>query len=320
MHVPFLDRIRRPLDPTRAGVSDRSMLARLDAAPAGATLRDLFHHSTDEQWLWALTEGRATHPRLRELLPDLPPDDVQANFTGRSNAEAFGQAIAAETLFLRVARELGLDTERPEFRMIDMGCGWGRITQTFLRDFRPEQIEGIDVMDRAVEICRSTRLPCRVHRVRDVPPTDLPASSADLIVAFSVFSHLSERSHLAWVAEASRLLRPGGVLVVTTRGPSFIRVAEHYRSMGDAMPEFARTTACSFTDAKAWLARYDRGEFCFDAPHMSGESGEAFYGQAIVPAAYAERAWAPHFPTVRFVSEDSHGKFDQSIIAGRKAL
>lgn len=320
MHVPFLDRIRRPLDPTRAGAPDRSMLARLDAAPAGATLRDLFHHSTDEQWLWALTEGRATHPRLRELLPDLPPDDVQANFTGRSNAEAFGQAIAAETLFLRVARELGLDTERSDFRMIDMGCGWGRITQTFLRNFRPEQIEGIDVMDRAVEICRSTRLPCRVHRVRDVPPTDLPASSADLIVAFSVFSHLSERSHLAWVAEASRLLRPGGVLVVTTRGPSFIRVAEHYRSMGDAMPEFARTTACSFTDAKAWLARYDRGEFCFDAPHMSGESGEAFYGQAIVPAAYAERAWAPHFPTVRFVSEDSHGKFDQSIIAGRKAL
>ncbi len=317
MKIPFLNRGEGK--PPQAAPQPTPLTV-LDSAPPGSTLRDMFQGCTDADWLWALTDGRRTHPRLQELLPDLPAEDVQANFTGRSNAQAFEQAIAAESLFLRTARELGLDTGRADLCMIDMGCGWGRITQTFLRDFHPQQILGIDVMPMAIEICHSTRLPCRVLRVPDVPPTALPASSTDLIVAYSVFSHLSEKSHLAWVAEAARLLRPGGVLVVTTRGPSFIRIAEHYRMMGESMPDFARTTACSFEDAPAWLDRYQRGEFCFDAPHMSGDSGEAFYGQAIVPPQYAHRSWSPYFDQVRFIAEEEHGLFDQAIIAGRKAV
>jgi len=43
----------------------------------------------------------------------------------------------------------------------------------------------------------------------------------DFIYAFSVFTHLSESGQVAWLAELSRILRPGGYLLMTTHGEAF---------------------------------------------------------------------------------------------------
>lgn len=307
--LKFLSARKAPTDP---------MQARLARAKPGDSLRDIFAGCTDEQWVWALTEGRQKHDRIRALLPSLPPDELQAQFTGRSHRLAFEQAAAAVSLFLSEARSLGLDTARPGFRLMDMGCGWGRITQTFLRDFEPDQIIGVDVMDKAIEACRSTGLPCEVRKIPHFPPLEFETGSFDLIVAFSVFSHLSEPAHLAWVRELSRLLRPGGVAAVTTRPRSFIKMAEHMRAHGAAVPAHARGAATSFVDTPAWLDRYDRGEFCFDAPHISPDWPGVYYGEAAAPEGFVLRTWAPFFEEVRFTSAAEHGRFDQSLITARK--
>jgi SAM-dependent methyltransferase len=73
-----------------------------------------------------------------------------------------------------------------------------------------------------IEFCRSTNRWCHFERTDFRPPTPFPADRFDLIYAFSVFSHLSEPVHEAWLGELSRILRPGGLLVVTTREREFI--------------------------------------------------------------------------------------------------
>ena len=51
------------------------------------------------------------------------------------------------------------------------------------------------------------------------PPTAMPAGSFDVAVAISVFTHMEEDLQREWLAELHRLLRPGGLLIVSTLGP-----------------------------------------------------------------------------------------------------
>ena len=172
-------------------------------------------------------------------------------------------------------------------------------------------------MPEALEICRRTGLGCGLRHIPYMPPSGLESDSADLIVAYSVFSHLSEPAHMAWVEEFARVLRPGGVLVVTTRNRGFISYTETVRRMGE-IPPHARGTAASFVGADAWLAKYDRGEFCFDGANNGQAWPDDYYGEAVVPEGFAKRAWSSFLEGVRFTAAERHGRFDQSIIAARK--
>ena len=50
------------------------------------------------------------------------------------------------------------------------------------------------------------------------PPLEYSAETFDLVYAISVFTHLPERYQLLWLEEFRRILRPGGVLVLTVYG------------------------------------------------------------------------------------------------------
>ena len=55
--------------------------------------------------------------------------------------------------------------------------------------------------------------------IADRPPVAFPPASFDVAVANSVFTHLEEARQRGWLEELHRLLRPGGLLIVTTFGP-----------------------------------------------------------------------------------------------------
>jgi SAM-dependent methyltransferase len=46
----------------------------------------------------------------------------------------------------------------------------------------------------------------------------------DLVVAVSVFTHLSLELQEFWIAEMRRIIRPGGYLIMSTHGPSWFPV------------------------------------------------------------------------------------------------
>ncbi|MCZ0935230.1 MAG: class I SAM-dependent methyltransferase [Gemmatimonadetes bacterium] len=118
----------------------------------------------------------------------------------------------------RIANILGLHTPGPTDSVLDMGTGWGTIA--FVVAPLAREVVGIDLSDHSVSFCRdrlahADPAPNNVRFMQgDVRDCGLPSESFDVVYAADLFEHLwPEESNLT-VAEACRVLRPGGMLVV----------------------------------------------------------------------------------------------------------
>lgn len=279
--------------------------------PSFDSLASVFHHTPDDFWYWCLTEGLRQAPWLADALPKRPALDAQETFTGRSEDAAMEQAFGFYQVCKERLRALGR-TLTPETRVLDFGCGWGRITQVFLKDVHPWNLIGSDVLDRAIAHSRRAGIPFRLIKNDPLPPLPLPDASLDLVLSYSVFSHLSEDHALAWMKEFRRLLSPGGVVLATTRPRESLAAFARLRSSG-TVPDFALGAAQAFPDAEATLRAYDAGEYCF-SPTGGGPGLEGFYGETLIPLAYARRAYGPWFASVDLLDHLQHGRFDQNLL------
>jgi ubiquinone/menaquinone biosynthesis C-methylase UbiE len=276
------------------------------------SLKQLFGRASDEFWLWAFTEGYRTDERLRQILPAFPPEEVQLRFTGAAGDQTMQEAFGVYSLVRSLtAQHLG----RPLESVLEFGCGWGRVIRLFLRDVEPERLQGIDCMPAAIEICKATNPYCQFTLIDPFPPTALPDASFDLVYLYSVFSHLSEDAHLKWLAEFHRILKPGGLVVATTRPRDFILYCAEQRAQRQNAA-WAQGTVQAFKDTKDALARYDRGEFLYE-PLGGGDVLDAsFFGETCIPQAYVRQHWTRLFEFVGYLDDRRYSL--QNVIVVRK--
>src|SRR5207245_83916 len=110
-------------------------------------------------------------------------------------------------------------------RVLDFGCGWGRLTRFFSRDVAPGSLYGCDPVEDILDVCRRTRVPAVLARSPFVPER-LPFSERfDLVFSFSVFTHLSEDAHEHCLRAIHDSLAPGGILIVTIRPPAYLELS-----------------------------------------------------------------------------------------------
>ncbi len=109
------------------------------------------------------------------------------------------------------------DEDRPV--ILDWGCGPGRIVRHLpgLTAGRPV-IYGTDYNPAYVEWCAGAIRDVQFLQNGLLPPVSLPGNTCAFIYGISIFTHLSAESHTLWAAELYRLLRPGGVLLLTVQG------------------------------------------------------------------------------------------------------
>ena len=250
---------------------------------------------SDLEWLDALSidRGKYTH-----LLPALPPESEQKRFTGKSGRDAFAESVSFLSLVLELARERGVELDASS-RILDLGCGWGRISQTAYRDFAPHNILSIDIHEDAIGICRRTGLATTLIHASPETPTILRTGVADIAVAYSVFSHLSEEAHWNWLRELHRLVRPGGIVVVTTRTRAMITYVQSLREQPD-LPPHAAGLIEAFSNVGKTLESYDNGEYIFGVPRTTGVFAN-IYGEAAIPPLYVEREWTKSFRDVAYL-------------------
>jgi SAM-dependent methyltransferase len=150
----------------------------------------------------------------------LPPRGLAFAVAGSSRYDVFvdGGRKAAEALRGALERAgTSLDRTGP---VLDFGCGCGRVLRHLPRGLA---VTGMDVDRAAVEWCRDHYAGMTFETV--MPGGKLPAAdeSFGLIYALSVFTHLSLEGQRFVAAELTRVLRPGGWLVISTHGPSYDR-------------------------------------------------------------------------------------------------
>ncbi len=179
----------------------------------------------------------------------LPPPRLRLLVDGRhADADHFlqvGGRLAGSVM--EAVRQSGTEIDRLG-SMLDFGCGCGRVARHW-RNLEGPEIHGCDYNHELVEWCERN-LPF-LHTTRNElqPPTGYADESFDLVYAFSVLTHLSEELQHDWMAEFHRILRPGGLLLVTTLGES-----------------------CRDRLSTAELERFDAGQVVVERPRRAGDN------------------------------------------------
>ncbi len=277
--------------------------------------RDVFGGVSDSFWFWLCTEGYRRSPHVRALLPAMPEADVQLQFTGSMGDLVLREAFDAYVVFRDTYSEHRGPIDECT-AILDFGCGWGRIIRFFLKDVEPSALWGVDPVDTMIEICRRDNKWCNFERIEPEPPTPFPGGMFDLIYSFSVFSHLSEDMHQKCLAELQRITKPGGLIMVTTRGRDFIQRCAEMRQRRNlhAFHPGPRSSASAFAETEAALAEYDRGRYCFSP--MADNGNWSYWGEAAIPKDYVVRNWTGPLTFVDYI--DDRTRCDQNVVVMRK--
>jgi SAM-dependent methyltransferase len=110
-------------------------------------------------------------------------------------------------------------------RVLDLGCGAGRLA-TYLRPLT-DQYCGVDVSPHMVDHCRRAFAGMRFLQgdMRSLPT--LADGSFDAVVAvFNLFDAVSHEDRLRTLAEARRVLAPGGLLFFSAHNRNFSHAAD----------------------------------------------------------------------------------------------
>ncbi len=297
----ILRRLRRELDARAGGSGTASAPAEqrydswlrafcevqldpIEAACAGAGTEALALFAGLDSDLWALllTQQYASYPNIRALLPGVPEPALQATWNGASGAVLGAQSRGFYDK-VRQRYERHSEQDLRDSRVLDFGCGWGRLTRFFARDVQPGRLFGCDPVQPILDVCEQSRVPATLRRCDFVPqalPFDQPF---DLAYAFSVFTHLSEPAHEASLRALHGSIAPGGVLFVTIRPPEYLRLSELLHpalaSLGPRPEE-----------------QLQRPRYLF-APHggqplgSEAPGGEITYGETVITLSYVRERW-----------------------------
>jgi SAM-dependent methyltransferase len=270
---------------------DGERLRTIDAAcrEGGTEAFALFRDLDADVWALLLSLEYTGFPNIRALLPSLPEPGFQELWNGTSGIPLAMQGLA---FYERLRARYGEHSTRPleSSRVLDFGCGWGRLTRFLARDVKPGRLYGCDPVEGVLDVCRECRVPATLAR-SDVAPQRLPFDEPfDLAFAFSVLTHLSEDAAAACLSALHRALRPGGILVATVRPLEYARLDRSLRAQLDELGG----------DSSARLAE-PLHLFVPHAPdpgHPQQVGGAMTYGEALVTPAQVRDRWSKWFELV----------------------
>jgi 2-polyprenyl-3-methyl-5-hydroxy-6-metoxy-1,4-benzoquinol methylase len=112
-------------------------------------------------------------------------------------------------------------SDEPVGKLLDVGCGGGRLLNRMKK--RGWQVEGSDFDEQATRKV-TARYGIKTY-VGDLPQCAMPADHFDVITMSQTIEHLYDP--LATLRECLRILKPGGLLVMTTPNVHSLAAAEY---------------------------------------------------------------------------------------------
>lgn len=267
----------------------------------------------DSAW-YALLLRSIDQPEIGGMrFPGFPPAELQRRFVGADGATTMREAFRFHSHVKAVCAGLGRPIGRG-MRLLDFGCGWGRFLRIWWKDVGAEGLFGCDIHAPAVALCRELGLPGRLDVITHGGALPHADATMDVVMAYSVFTHLSERAHRHWLAEIARVLRPGGILALTLEPPRFLDYvagldAEEQGAWQAALRRFQ-------SDIPALRERIAAGDIAFLPTGAGIDFAPEHYGDAVVPRAFAEREWAPHFRIMEWL--DDPARFFQAVVIAQR--
>lgn len=232
----------------------------------------------------------------------IPPEELRRR-VGEPDADAFVRSGNADVRLLD-EQALGHDGKslKDFASILDFGCGCGRLT----RALRPRAdawatLQGADTDAGSIRWCKDNIGDASFWTVGETPPLHFTDASMDLIIAWSVFTHLDVENQFHWLNEFQRVLKPGGYLLATFRYTHFID-----RSGDGSLRE--RTWTKLSRDGVTFLPAGS-----ITAGVRSGPSGDSFHSPE-----YIRKNWGSYFEVRQIVTAETDAQ-EVAVLRARES-
>ena len=183
--------------------------------------------------------------------------------------------------------------------MLDWGCGCGRIIGFFLKFSGIPRIYGCDIDAEAIAWCQNNLKPAEFSAVPPHPPTAYADQEFDLIISFSVFTHLSREDQISWLKEMQRILAPGGLFLTTVHGEFATKL------------KFPRKEIKEVLKGGIFDGMVDRS--------LDGIAPKGYYRGVFQTKEYTLKEWARYFEIIEY-KEGAGGEYQDLIVMRKREL
>lgn len=180
-------------------------------------------------------------------------------------------------------------------RMLDWGCGCGRVTAHFIMINDGPQVFGCDIDAEAIAWCHQNLPGGAFRTIAPLPPTAYQDEMFELVIGYSVLTHLTRQAQEAWLAEIRRILTPGGLFLASTHG------------------EFA--TSFAFPRDKVAVLEAGIVDEKLD-PALRGIAPEGYYRSTYQSRDYTVREYSKYFEILEYLPR-AIGGFQDLVVMRR---
>jgi SAM-dependent methyltransferase len=157
-------------------------------------------------------------PNYRDGWPEPPPHLMMRTISSNSAVFYWNVGLQSFSEYLRhIERHSNVSAPK---RLLDWGCGCGRLTRFFLAQFPNLEVHGCDIDSEQIDWCNAHLTTGQFIVVPPAPPAPFADGMFDIVVSWSVLTHLSRATQLEWLKEMRRILARGGLFVASVSGES----------------------------------------------------------------------------------------------------
>ncbi len=228
---------------------------------------------------WPYILGKYINTPKTQLLPDKPGVKIQHKFHGTTEIKALTQSLYFYQIIKESYKKYG---KKPlvDSNLLDFGFGWGRMLRFFYKDMPVSQIFGCDPSDESMSYIEKLHLKGVFKQSEFIPETLPFDESFDLVFSSSVFTHLSEHTHLACLKAIANAMNPGGIAFITVRPPGF---KERNKAIIDYLAHYNMESSSPNED------------YLFVPNENFIVKGHATYGHAVISKRYIHENWSKYF-------------------------
>ena len=215
------------------------------------------------------------YPNISNFFPKMPSEQLQNTWVGQSGIPLLKQTLFFVSSLVKYYEKY-LKKSIKTAKILDYGCGWGRILRILYKYVPTTNLFGVDPYEDIIKICKMDGVKGNLS-LCDYIPKDLPFKNQnfDLIYAFSVFTHLSERSHKAVLQTLYKKLNKDGILVLTIRPRYFWN---YYLNNNNKQIESV-------------LKTHDEYGYAFHPHNREPIDGDITYGDTSITFKYIRKNW-----------------------------